>query len=864
MLLAVLWMSGIIGTGPEFKESAMVCHAVAKKTVSSQAELERALAAQGELQIILKGNITVDRLLRVRGKKTIYGGKYRIRRKAASGNTYKGTLIYMQGNSLRLSSVVLEGNGKSERVSGDINGKLIEVAAGTLILDSGTKLSSNYNFSSYTDGGGGITVHDKGQVIMKPGSVISDHLSMTGGSGVRIEQGGVFIMEGGTIRDNIVVGQRNDSGFDGRGGAIHNRGTVWIKDGAICGNFARGYVKNGQACGGYGGAIYNQGTLRITGGMIRDNQASFGGGAIYTNERGNVLIEGGEISFNQAEGQRGGGIYLSAASEIVMSGGSVRNNTARHGTQIFIGSMASGTLFINGGSIQGEADAVYANGGRVVVSGGEVKGECALRNRGVCEIRNGTLEGTEYGICYDAGTILMSGSPSVNRIYLGRGMALGADRGISLKAKCELCPADYKEGRSLVKIISGESAEVVKRSFSLKKKKRFTLESGREELHIGRERYEIEFMPNGGSGSMKNQTVYVDEEQALTKCSFWREDYGFAGWSDQPVNAVKKEDIRYKEEAVIRNLGEHGDRIRLYALWVKKPVLKSRCGMFSFYEGENVTREILLFGMSAEDEQDGDLTGEIQIKKVFLPDGSECGTSAGLPTGQKDIGKGKIHYQVTNSFGISGTLVQDYEIMPNQRPELIVNDRYFFVSDDRQQEEEHVKADISQNVAVVDDTESEMQLKKEMEVSWGELDIGEEGCYKIRVSVRDQYGNRFYMSPGEERRYGFGKRTETEFTVTVVQPENKKDSERGGGYVRFVSRDFMEILEPCSLWRTKEFQNKLEESFQKQPEQYEEIWRISGEDKRKIKAFAHHQEDPFSKETNDLFLERFGYLKKRG
>ncbi len=850
---------------PISKAPVKMCYAVVKKTVSSQTEFERALAARGELQIILKKDITVDRLLYVRGKKTVYGGNYRIRRKAASGNTYKGTLLYMQGEALQLSNITLEGNGKSERVSGDINGKLIEVAAGTLILDSGTKLSSNYNFSSYTDGGGGITVHNQGQVIMKPGSVISDHLSMTGGSGVRIERGGTFIMEGGTIRDNVVVGQRDDSGFDGRGGAIHNRGTVWIKDGAICGNFARGYVRNGQAYGGYGGAIYNQGTLRITGGMIRENQASFGGGAIYTNEKGMVVMEGGEISYNQSEGQRGGGIYLSAASEITVSGGNIRNNTARHGTQIFIGSMASGTLSINGGNIQGEADAVYANGGHVVVSGGKIKSiDCALRSRGSCEIRNGTVEGTEYGVCYDAGTMLISGSPSVNRIYMGIGMVLTTDKKISLKTTCQLCPADYKEGRSLVKITSGESPEVVKPFFSLRKKKRFTLEAGKEELYIGRERYEIEFMPNGGSGSMKNQTVYVDENQALTKCSFWREDYGFAGWSDQPVKAVEKKDIRYKEEAEIWNLGDHGDRIRLYALWVKRPVLKNSHGMFSFFEGEQVTKEILLFGMSAEDEHDGDLTGQIQIAKILLPDGTECELSGGLSTGQNDIGNGQIHYQVTNSFGISGTFVQDYEIMPNRKPELIVNDRYFFAFDAKEEEEENVKTDIFQSVSGMDDTESAEQLKKQMEISWGGLDLGTEGCYKVHVSVRDQYGNRFYMSPDEQKRYGSGKRAEAEFTVTVVQPENKGDSGGKNGYVRFVSQDFMEILEPCSLWRTEEFQNRLQESFQKKPEQYEEIWTIIGEDKKKIKAFAHDQENPFSKETNDLFLEKFAYLKKRG
>lgn len=858
-----MWQGREMGEGKGFVKPVKICHAAVKKSVSSQSGLEQALASNSEMQIVLKKDITVGKVLQVKGRKTICGGKYKLRRKAASGNTYKGTLLNMQGESLRLDRVTLEGSGKSGQAAGDINGKLIEVTSGSVVIDSGTKLTGNYNFSSYTDGGGAVTVHAGGTVVMKKGSMISDNLSMTGGSGVRVEKGGTFLMEGGTIRDNVVAGQRDDSGFDGRGGAIHNRGTVWIKDGAVYGNFARGYVKNGEACGGYGGAIYNQGTLKITGGLLRENRASFGGGAIYTNESGRVVIEGGEISLNHSEGQRGGGIYLSAASEVIVSGGSIQNNTAGHGTQIFIGSMASGTLSVNGGSIQGAEDTVYANGGHVIMSGGEIKSKgCALKSRGSCQIRNGVLEGTEYGLRYEAGTMTLSGTPTINRIFLEKGMVLAADRKISLSTKCELCPADYSEGRNLLRISSGESPEIVKQSFRLKKKKRFTLEAGEKKLYIGRERYEICFMPNGGSGSMKSQTVYVDEEKALESCSFWREDYGFVGWSEKPVSTVEKEDIRYKDGVLIRNLGEHGDQITLYALWVKRPVLKNSYGTFSFYEGENVTKDILLFGMQAEDERDGDLTKEIKLEKVVLSDGTECEASRGLPTKQENIGKGKILYQAVNSFGISGTFSQDYEILPNQKPELTVYDRYFFVSE--QEGQEAVKEDIIQSMTAKDDTESAEQLEKEREISWGGFDASREGDYKICVSVRDQYGSRFYMSQGEERRYGDGKKAEAEFTVTVVQPANQSVSEAGQGYVRFVSREFMEVLEPSSIWRTEEFWSRLEASFAKSPEQYEEVWTITGEDKKKIKAFSHERENPFSKETNDLFLQKFGNLRKRG
>lgn len=222
-------------------------YAAAVRHADTLRELEQALISAGDAVVDLRSDITVNKCLKVRGSKVIDGGgKYRIRRKSAQGNTYKGTLLCMQGRKLILRDVALSGSGRSPSVSGDVNGKLIEVEAGTVVLESGAKLVANYNISSFTDGGGGITVHDGGTVVMKAGSSIRDNLTITGGSGIRVEAGGMFVMEGGTIAGNAVLGQREDTGFDGRGGAIHNRGVVLIRDGVIQGNMAAGYERDGD------------------------------------------------------------------------------------------------------------------------------------------------------------------------------------------------------------------------------------------------------------------------------------------------------------------------------------------------------------------------------------------------------------------------------------------------------------------------------------------------------------------------------------------------------------------------------------------------------------------------------------------
>lgn len=856
----------ILAGDGELGRNGKWCYGAVTKSVDSLVELERALAEPGELHITLKKDITVSRLLCVKGKKTVQGsGKYRIRRKAGAGAVYKGTLLFMQGETLRLSGVTISGSGKNASMSGDINGKLIECASGTVILDSGTKLSTNYNMSSYTDGGGGITVHAGGKAVMREGSIISDNLSMTGGSGVRVEKGGTFLMEGGIIRDNVVAGQRDDSGFDGRGGALHNRGNVWIQGGIISENFARGYVKEGKASGGYGGAIYNQGVLKITGGSIRDNQASFAGGAIYTNLTGTVLIEGGEIDANRSENQRGGGIYISAAAQVTVKGGSIRGNVAMHGTQIFQASTASGELRITGGVISGGKDAVYSNGGHVIMSGGEIKStECGLRSKGKCEIRGGTLEGTEYGVVYGEGDMYISGDPVINRIFLSGDHSLTVDRQIHLSQICELCPETYREGKKLVAIRSDQSGDTVLKSFSLRKKKRFVLEAEHDGLYIGRERYVIEFMANGGLGNMQSQTVYLDQKTSLSECLFWREGYGFVGWSEQPVVQVEKKDITFRDGAEVGNLAEHGGEIRLYALWVRQPILKSQYDVFSFYEDENVDRQTLLFGISASDEHDGDLSGNIVVDTIILPDKSRLVHAGQLPTGKENVGKGQIVYRVTNSFGISGTYTQNYELQKNTAPELTVCDRYYFVGDYGSENKADARQNICAGVTVKDDVESEEQLIKNLNFLWEELDFGKAGQYKVRVSVRDQYGSRFYMPSGEERRYGIGKETKAEFTVHVVERENKNEMEKNSGYVRFVSREYMDSLKPDSIWRIGEFHERLENSLGRGADSCEEVWVITGEDKKKIKEFAHRQENPFIKETNDQFIELFSYMKKGG
>ncbi len=244
----------------------MRAEAIEKCYVDTNEELQAALMKSGESIVCLQANIEVDKCLVAKGKKIIDGsGTYVIRRKIGQNKSYTGTILQGQGELLRLRSITLEGGGRNAKAPEGIQGKLVEVQKGTVILDGGTVLKENYNLSSKSNGGGGLLVSRKGQAVLKTGSRIVDNLTMSGGAGVRVEEGGVLVMEGGTIRDNAVVGQSTKEGYDGRGGGIYNSGTVILQGGTVVGNLARSYQVGGRRYGGLGAGIYNAGSLRLDG-----------------------------------------------------------------------------------------------------------------------------------------------------------------------------------------------------------------------------------------------------------------------------------------------------------------------------------------------------------------------------------------------------------------------------------------------------------------------------------------------------------------------------------------------------------------------------------------------------------------------
>jgi hypothetical protein len=126
---------------------------------------------------------------------------------------------------------------------------------GTLIMNSGSRISGNNNYNSTSSSrGGGVFVGDNGTFIMNGGTISGNTArssrSYAHGGGVYVEgYNGVFTMNGGTISGNTAkVG----------GGVYVTRGSFTKTGGTIYGSDADSTLKN-TATGGsatYGHAAY--------------------------------------------------------------------------------------------------------------------------------------------------------------------------------------------------------------------------------------------------------------------------------------------------------------------------------------------------------------------------------------------------------------------------------------------------------------------------------------------------------------------------------------------------------------------------------------------------------------------------------
>ena len=329
---------------------------------------------------------------------------------------YDGSVIYVEGELTVRDNDPDYGHGTSTPAGGLITGGRavkgggIWVNGGRLTLEGGTIYDNlaqpQWKGSSSEGYGSGVYVNNGGIFVMTGGAVSRNRAEGYGrkGTGVYIESS-TFEMSGGGIYGSSLQEAKD-------GGGIYASGTqdapavLRISGGEIAGNYASGY--------GAGISLWGNTTLEFTGGKIRDNimdftgsgNAGYGGG-VYVGEGAKFVMGGGEIYSNRAQSADGGGVELAFGGTFEMTAGSIYGNYA----QAYGGGVsASGVFRISGGEIRGnEAN----RGGGLSVDGGNSGGADGILSGGEIRYNTASKEGAGIYFRHYEGKLTLDGNAFV-------------------------------------------------------------------------------------------------------------------------------------------------------------------------------------------------------------------------------------------------------------------------------------------------------------------------------------------------------------------------------------------------------------------------------------------------------------------
>ena len=219
-------------------------------------------------------------------------------------------------------------NGIVNMTGGRIWHNASDISGGGLYVKNGEFNMYGGGIGGYTQGDGGGLYISNGEFNMYGGD-IEGVAEFDGGGGGVYALNGEFNMYGGRISGSAEAG----------GGIYLNGGTA---------NLTGGSLMNGSAEFG-GGMFINEGIANLNGGEISSNIATTAGGGIYIDRGGNLEMENGSITYNEA--LQGGGVVVGDLATFTMRGGIIDHNTAPRHCAISVN--PSGTFNHEGGVLAG-------------------------------------------------------------------------------------------------------------------------------------------------------------------------------------------------------------------------------------------------------------------------------------------------------------------------------------------------------------------------------------------------------------------------------------------------------------------------------------------------------------------------------
>jgi len=180
----------------------------------------------------------------------------------------------------------------------------------------------------------------------------------------------------------------------GSGGGVFvgANGIFVMEGGEISGNNA-----NAGWFGGGGVFVASNGTFLMEGGVIDSNTSNLGGGGVFVTANGTFVMEDGKISGNtlRSGGNAGGGVRVETNGTFTMKGGEIFGNTSITSGGVH----TNGTFTMEGGKILGnigEGVRVSSDSGTFFMEGGKI----SSNNGGVAVLSGGTFV-MESGVIYN-------------------------------------------------------------------------------------------------------------------------------------------------------------------------------------------------------------------------------------------------------------------------------------------------------------------------------------------------------------------------------------------------------------------------------------------------------------------------------
>ncbi len=276
--------------------------------------------------------------------------------------------------------------------SGKINNLFVVQSGASVEFTGNVILSGRYNKESIIDNAGTVTLSGNASVQDGTPAANSSVIDTHGA-------GAVFIVKGGSVRNNTVNGANvgtveigGGARFEMSGGSISGNkwttGTAYASTPGVLlynnasGTISGGYINNNTGCRGTGVLLYGYDDVRTsfttTGGYIQNNTGEStydsndvvnASGAVYVVNNAEFNMSGGTISGNT--GYSGGGVTV--------VDGKVQNGSGSWEDTEF--NMTAGA--ITGNRANGSGGGVYSYSDGVTLSGGSITGNSAGNHGGV-------------------------------------------------------------------------------------------------------------------------------------------------------------------------------------------------------------------------------------------------------------------------------------------------------------------------------------------------------------------------------------------------------------------------------------------------------------------------------------------------